>query len=227
MTCRCAPWPRSPPRTYRGDLGAAVADVRTWLRAGHRVVVVQPGHGPAERMVEVLAEHDVPARLVDDLPTADLLAAHVVTVTTRLAGDTASSTTEHGLVVLTGDDLVGPEGAPPATCARCRRGARRQIDPLELERRRLRRPRAARRRPLRRDEAARGAGRDPRVPRPRVRRLQARRPAGPALRAGRRARPGHPLRRRRAALASTGSAAPTGPSARAGPARRSARSRPS
>ena len=71
--------------------------------------------------------------------------------------------------------------------------------PARADRRRLHRARAARRRPVRGDEAARGAGRDARVPRARVRPVEARRPAGPAVRAGRRARPGDPLRRRRAA----------------------------
>ena len=33
-------------------------------------VVLHPGHGPAQRMREVLGEHDVPARLVDDLGAA-------------------------------------------------------------------------------------------------------------------------------------------------------------
>ena len=62
----------SPVDGYRGDLERAVADLRGWLSDGARVVVTHPGHGPAERMVEVLAEHDVPARLVE--PDADVAA---------------------------------------------------------------------------------------------------------------------------------------------------------
>src|SRR4051794_33173795 len=38
---------------YRGDVERAVADLRGWLDEGARVVVTHPGHGPAERMVEV------------------------------------------------------------------------------------------------------------------------------------------------------------------------------
>ncbi len=120
-----------------------------------------------------------------------------------------------------------PARLDPRHARRCPTRRKKQIDPLELKRRRLRRARAARRRPVRGDEAARGAGRDPRVPRPRVRRLEAWRAARPPLRAGRRARPGHPLRRRRAAEPRPAGRLATGPSARAGPARRSARSRPS
>ena len=50
---------------YRGDMDKAIADIRGWLADGYRVTVVHQGHGPAERMVEVLGEHDVPAALID------------------------------------------------------------------------------------------------------------------------------------------------------------------
>ena len=63
--------PARPAESYRGDLEAAIKDIEQWRRDGYRVVVVHPGHGPAQRMAEVLGEHDVPARLVDQLgPTA-------------------------------------------------------------------------------------------------------------------------------------------------------------
>ncbi len=54
-----------PAPAYRGDVEQAVADIREHLAAGRRVVTVHQGHGPAQRMVEVLGEHDVAARLVD------------------------------------------------------------------------------------------------------------------------------------------------------------------
>ena len=73
--------PARPAESYRGDMEQAVADIEGWRTSGHRVVVVHPGHGPAQRMVEVLGEHDVPARLVDELRTADDLSPDVVTVT--------------------------------------------------------------------------------------------------------------------------------------------------
>src|SRR6185436_7688398 len=56
-----------PAEAYRGDIEAAITDIRRHLAAGKRVVTVHQGHGPAQRMVEVLGEHDVPARLVEDL----------------------------------------------------------------------------------------------------------------------------------------------------------------
>ncbi len=58
--------PARPAESYRGDLEAAIKDIEQWRRDGYRVVVVHPGHGPAQRMAEVLGEHDVPARLVDE-----------------------------------------------------------------------------------------------------------------------------------------------------------------
>jgi transcription-repair coupling factor (superfamily II helicase) len=119
----------APVEGYRGDVERAVADLRAWLAAGARVVVTHPGHGPAERMVEVLAEHDVPARLVE--PDADVEPApHLVTVTcaTLAHGFVAD---DLGLVLVTGDDLSGQRGATrDGTRMPTRR--KRQIDPLEL-----------------------------------------------------------------------------------------------
>jgi transcription-repair coupling factor (superfamily II helicase) len=115
---------------YRGDLERAVADIRSWLSDGHRVVVVHPAHGPAQRMVEVLGDHDVAARLVepdDDTP----LEPGLVTVTTAtLAHGFVDAAV--GLVLLTGDDLSGQR---TATRDQNRMPARRkrQIDPLELK----------------------------------------------------------------------------------------------
>ncbi len=115
---------------YRGDLERAVADIRGWLSDGHRVVVTHPGLGPAQRMVEVLGDHDVAARLVE--PGDDiLLEPGLVTVTTAtLAHGFVDAAV--GLVLLTGDDLSGQRSA---TRDQSRMPARRkrQIDPLELK----------------------------------------------------------------------------------------------
>ncbi len=54
-----------PAEAYRGDIEAVVSDVQGHLAAGRRVVTIHQGHGPAQRMVEVLGEHDVAARLVE------------------------------------------------------------------------------------------------------------------------------------------------------------------
>jgi len=117
-----------PVEAYRGDIERAVADMTTWLRDGSRVVLLNEGHGPAERMVEVLKEHDVPARLVDSLD--DEPEPGIVHVSTACL--------EHGFVdeeqclaVLTGDDLTG-QRASTKDMRRMPTRRKKQIDPLEL-----------------------------------------------------------------------------------------------
>jgi transcription-repair coupling factor (superfamily II helicase) len=112
---------------YRGDVEAAVKDVTAWLADGYRVAIVQPGHGPAERTVEVLAEHDVAARLQSPMTSWD---EGLVLVT--------EGPLEHGLVdaatrvvVLTGDDLSGQK-ASTRDMRKMPARRKRQIDPLEL-----------------------------------------------------------------------------------------------
>jgi transcription-repair coupling factor (superfamily II helicase) len=114
---------------YRGDIERAVTDLRGWVADGHRVVVTHPGHGPAQRLIEVLGEHDVAARLVepDDDATFDtgLVLVTTGTLTHGFVDD------PRGLVLITGDDLSGQKTATrDQTRMPTRR--KRQIDPLEL-----------------------------------------------------------------------------------------------
>lgn len=113
---------------YRGDIEKAIADIRGWLTAGYRVTVVHPGHGPAERMVEVLAEHDVPAAFSDVDIAGD---ASVVTVTT---GGLVSGFVdpETRIAVLTGEDLSGQK-ASTRDMRKMPTRRKKQIDPLELK----------------------------------------------------------------------------------------------
>ena len=120
-----------PAETYHGDIEKAVADVRAWLATAGRVVLVHEGHGPAERMVELLRENDVAVRFADSLPTAEEIGEGVAVVT--------CGTLAHGLVdeaqrlaVVTGEDLLGQRSS---TKDMRRMPARRkkQIDPLELK----------------------------------------------------------------------------------------------
>ncbi len=114
---------------YRGDMERAIADMRAWLSTRSRVVVVQEGHGPAQRMVEVLREHDVPVRFsesVDVEPEAGIV--HVT-----------CGSLEHGFVeetlclaVLTGDDLSG-QRASTKDMRKMPARRKKQIDPLELK----------------------------------------------------------------------------------------------
>ncbi|WP_244242519.1 transcription-repair coupling factor [Nocardioides seonyuensis] len=116
-----------PAEAYRGDLEKAISDIRGWLDQGLAVTVVHAGHGPAQRFVELLADHDVAARLVEEGASAE----GVVTVT--------CGSLVHGLVdpaarvaLVTGDDLSGQKSS---TRDMRKMPARRkkQIDPLELK----------------------------------------------------------------------------------------------
>ncbi len=117
-----------PAGSYRGDAERAVADVRGWLADGWRVVLVTEGHGPAKRLVEVLGQHDVPARADEEL--LDLPETGIVHVTTGVLAHGFLAPTLR-LAVLTYDDLVGTR---PGGKDRGRMPSRRrhQIDPLEL-----------------------------------------------------------------------------------------------
>src|SRR5215469_3786316 len=59
-----------PAEGYRGDTARALADVRRWLAAQWRVVLVTEGHGPAQRLAEMLRADGLGARLgdLDDPP---------------------------------------------------------------------------------------------------------------------------------------------------------------
>ena len=57
----------SDPRTYRGELERAVADLGRLARQGWTVVVATDGPGPGRRMAQLLGDGDVPARIVDQL----------------------------------------------------------------------------------------------------------------------------------------------------------------
>ena len=114
--------------SYRGNLEQAVKDIGGWLADDHRVVVVHEGHGPAQRLVEVLADHDVPAALVE--PEDLELRPGVVTV--------SCGALDHGfldpstrLVLLTGEDLAGQKSST-RDMRRMPARRKRQIDPLEL-----------------------------------------------------------------------------------------------
>ena len=122
--------PARPAPEYRGDIEQAITDITGWLGEGYRVVVMHPGHGPAERLVEVLGEHDVAARLVDP-DTADVhLDDRVVTVTCgELRHGFADDRTR--VVLLTGDDLTG-QSSSTRDMRRMPARRKRQIDPLEL-----------------------------------------------------------------------------------------------
>jgi len=116
--------------TYHGDVERAIADIRGWLAAHNRVVVVTEGHGPANRLAEILAEHDVPARHTESIGSADDVPTDVVLITTATL-DRGLVDPTLGLVIVTGDDLSGQK-ASTKDMRRMPTRRKRQIDPLEL-----------------------------------------------------------------------------------------------
>ncbi|MBB4700770.1 transcription-repair coupling factor [Sphaerisporangium siamense] len=113
--------------SYRGDTQRALADIKGWLGDGRAVVLLSEGHGPAERIVELLKGVDVAARLVpslDEPPGRDVV--HVTT-----------GRVEHGFVtdtvaVLTHLDLVGQK-ASTKDMRRLPSRRRNMVDPLQLK----------------------------------------------------------------------------------------------
>ncbi len=118
-----------PAPSYRGDIEQVVADIGDHLRAGRKVVTVHQGHGPAQRMVEVLAEHDIAARLVED--GDGFVEDHVVLVTQGCL-DHGLVMDDPGLVVLTGEDIAGQK-ATTRDMRKMPARRKKQIDPLELK----------------------------------------------------------------------------------------------
>ncbi|MCW2806514.1 MAG: mfd [Marmoricola sp.] len=118
-----------PAEAYRADVEAVVTDIRAHLAAGRQVVTVHQGHGPAQRMVEVLGEHDVPARLVDEV--GSLESEGLVLVTTGCLNH-GLVLEQPGLVILTGEDIAG-QRATTRDMRKMPVRRKKQIDPLELE----------------------------------------------------------------------------------------------
>jgi len=115
--------------SYRGETDRAFDDVRRWLRDDWRVVLVTEGHGPAERLVEVLGNEDIGARLVTTLDAVP--EPRVVSV--------ATGGLEHGFVsaalklaVLTETDLAG-QRSTTKDMRRMPSRRRNAIDPLALK----------------------------------------------------------------------------------------------
>ncbi|MEP9381724.1 transcription-repair coupling factor [Nocardioides sp. KR10-350] len=128
--------PMQPATAYRGDVDRAIKELAQWREDGYRVVIVQPAHGPAQRSVEALGEHDVPARLAPTGATDDgsepwAPEVNVVTVVQAclIHGFVDDSTR---LAVLTGEDI---SSSVVSTRDMVRMPARRkrQVDPLELK----------------------------------------------------------------------------------------------
>ncbi|GAA4953654.1 transcription-repair coupling factor [Streptomonospora halophila] len=115
--------------TYRGDTERALADVKSWLHDSWSVVLLTPGHGPAERLVAMLRDAGLGAQLRSEVDTPP----------DRSVATVATGVIEHGfvwrsvrLVVLTETDLAGQRSS---TRDMRRMPSRRRgtVDPLQLK----------------------------------------------------------------------------------------------
>ncbi|MQA84743.1 MAG: transcription-repair coupling factor [Streptosporangiales bacterium] len=114
--------------SYRGDTQRVLADIKGWLHDEWRVVLVTEGHGPAERLVEVLRDDGIGARLDDDLRAVpEPSIAHVCTGLL----DRGFVWPDVRLAVLTETDLAG-QRASTKDMRRLPSRRRATIDPLQL-----------------------------------------------------------------------------------------------
>jgi transcription-repair coupling factor (superfamily II helicase) len=120
----------TPAQAYRGDTARVIGDVRQWVADRWSVVLVTEGHGPAQRLAEVLRGEGLGARLDDVADPGAVPDAGVVHV--------ACGMISHGftwpsvrLAVLSEADLAGQRTGPagPVRMPSRRRGG---IDPLQL-----------------------------------------------------------------------------------------------
>ncbi|MCU1591625.1 MAG: mfd [Frankiales bacterium] len=114
------------PPAYRGETARAVADIRDWLADGWRVVLTAPGHGSADRIVEVLRAEDLAVRMDGDLE------AGMTTVTTGCL-ETGFVSELLKTAVIAETDLTGTRGVGAKDMSRRMPSRRRNaIDPLQL-----------------------------------------------------------------------------------------------
>jgi transcription-repair coupling factor (superfamily II helicase) len=116
----------SPATAYHGEVGRLIGDVRGWLTSGWRVALVTEGHGPAQRLAELLRGEGLGAA-VRDLEVAPEPGVAVI-ATGQLDGGFCWPSVK--LAVLSESDLAGRTGARE----RGRMPSRRRggIDPLQL-----------------------------------------------------------------------------------------------
>jgi len=117
----------SPAETYRGDTARVLADVGQWISAGWRVVLVTEGHGPAQRLAELLRGEGLGTRTGD---LGEPPEPGIVHVTTGML-DHGFSWPSVRLAVLSENDMAGQRagGRDARRMPSRRRGG---IDPLQL-----------------------------------------------------------------------------------------------
>ncbi|WP_300607645.1 transcription-repair coupling factor [Trebonia sp.] len=121
-----------PAPAYRGDTARMLADVRAALAGGWRVVLVAEGHGPAQRLAEMLRGEGFGARLGDVTAEPEVGVPYVSTGELRQGFSWPAAR----LAVLTEADLAARGASRPSTRDERRMpSARRRggVDPLQLK----------------------------------------------------------------------------------------------
>ncbi len=121
----------SPAPSYRGDTTRMLTDVRGWLAEGWRVVLVTEGHGPAQRLTEMLRGEGIGARLQDLGDPPEPGVPYVTTARTQNGFLWPAAK----LALLTESDLAGHPAGLPTTRDMRRMPSRRRggVDPLQLK----------------------------------------------------------------------------------------------
>jgi transcription-repair coupling factor (superfamily II helicase) len=116
---------------YRGDTDAMITDVRRWLHEQWRVMLVTEGHGPAQRLAEMLRGEGIGAR-TEDPPAPPEPGVPYVT-TARITDGFVWPALK--LAVLTESDLAGHGSGSGTTKDMRRMPSRRRggVDPLQLK----------------------------------------------------------------------------------------------
>ncbi|PRY01854.1 transcription-repair coupling factor [Allonocardiopsis opalescens] len=113
---------------YRGDTERALADVKDWLHEQWRVVLLTEGHGPAQRLLEMLRAAGLGARLADDVREPPPPAIAVVSCAQIERGSVWRSVRT---AVLTESDIVGQRSSTK-DMRRMPSRRRNVVDPLQL-----------------------------------------------------------------------------------------------
>ena len=122
----------SPATAYRGDTARMLSDVRGWLHDSWRVVLVTEGHGPAQRLTEMLRGEGFGARLGDITENPEPGVPYVSTGQLQ-QGFTWSSVR---LALLTEADLAARGASRPGSRDERRMPTTRRrggVDPLQLK----------------------------------------------------------------------------------------------
>ena len=122
----------APAPAYRGDAARMLADIRAWLADGWRVVLVTEGHGPAQRLAEMLRGEGFGARLGDITESPEAGVPYVSTGELRQGFSWPSVR----LALLTEADLAARGASRPSSRDERRMPSTRRrggVDPLQLK----------------------------------------------------------------------------------------------